>query len=684
MGIRKFYTLSSLIQAGEEIARDCDTVSFDLFDTLFIRRIHDPDMLKLPVARFIAAKAEAQGLSWSWQRVQKLRDTFEAEQRVETGQKFDDHEACYPDYMGRMLAHIFGPEQAEPLLVEVTDYEMAIENSMLVPRHDLVEWLRRLYESGKKILLVSDIYLPASHLKRLVAHGGFADYVTDVISSADTFLAKASGNAFPLLEKKFSLDRKRWLHVGDNSISDGLRPMEYGLKSLVLHDSSERWRKSIVKRHINYSAGRPLWRGRALQQLMQPHEAENVERPELYIEGYNFLGPMIGGFVQHVAEQSRELEIGKVFFLSREGWTFKRYWEKSMPLLFPDQRLPEIEYLSVSRMALAGAACAYQGLSQVNADITFLPLGNRDFRDVCRIFSLNADAFVGHLQRYDLTVETILSPAHDGYREENRTRFNELLEDQEFQQEVRSQCRPANDAMLRYFEDVGFFDHKRIGLVDIGWRGTIQRFLHQAVSHRADCPDCHGFLFGATRGIKYPTTTGNQLEGVMYDRHHFDFSASALLYARDLFEEACRAPHPTLNGYVLKDEGYELEFRRVDDALGQAEQVQDNYFAPLQEGIFDSAERYGAASAILGYSLEEYKPWLNSVLLNKLAFPRCREIANIRHKYHLDDFHGKHNPSKNFQKGPKELWNASMGWLRFDPLLRLRFFLRHLKTRINE
>ena len=586
--------------------------------------------------------------------------------------------------MLEMLIEIFGEEKGNTLLQVVTDYELFMENSMLVPRKELVDWLIELAGQGKNIFIISDIYLPAEHLRNLVRHAGFLDYVEEVISSADTFLAKASGTAFPFIEDKYGLDRKKWLHVGDNPISDGLRPSEFGLSALVLHDAAEKHRKAVTKRYLNYSGGRPFWRGRALQQLMQPHEGENSEQHDLYIEGYTFLAPLIGGFVQHVAEQSRSLGITKVLFLSREGWTFKKFWEKSMPALFPDGNLPEIEYLYVSRMALAGASCAYQGLTRANADIAFLPPGNRDFRDVCRIFSLDISSLEMHLKRHDLAVDTCLSPWHKGFDSWDKVRFYELLEDTAFQDEIKRQTLPANQALQRYLPDVGFFDHTDVAIVDIGWLGTIQRFLYEAVQHRTDCPTCHGYLFGATRGIPYPTSVKNAIEGVVYDRQRFDMAASTMLYARDLFEEACRAPHPTLNGYQLTEDGYRLQFRGSDDDIGQAELEQDRYFAPLQQGIFDAAGRYGAASALLGYSLQDYKPWFNYLLVSKLAFPRTAEIVNIRHKHHLDDFHGRHLPNKVHVKGNRHLWDSSLLQLTCNPLLRLKFFLRHLRERIKE
>ncbi|MCI5160213.1 MAG: hypothetical protein D3906_17690, partial [Candidatus Electrothrix sp. AUS1_2] len=274
MTMQQFYTLDQLIEEGERISTQFDTVSFDLFDTLLIRRIHDPDMVKPAVARYISRKALAQGVEkkWNWQQIQKLRDTFEQEQRQETGKRFDDFEACYPDYMRRVITAVFGEQREQQerdrLLREVTDYELAVENSVLVPRQELVNWLRKLKEQGKKILVVSDVYLPASHLERLIEHAGFLEQVDAVISSADSFLAKASGKAFPMLRERFDLRYDSWLHVGDNPVSDGGRPAEFGIHSLVLRDGLEKMRKSLAKRYYNYAQGLPFYRGRALQQIM--------------------------------------------------------------------------------------------------------------------------------------------------------------------------------------------------------------------------------------------------------------------------------------------------------------------------------------------------------------------------------------------------------------------------------
>lgn len=678
------YTLPDLLRSAEKHVAGCDVISFDLFDTLLIRRIHEPDLIKPAVARFIATKAGNLGLNWPWSRVQLLRDRIEKEMRHETSQSFEDHEACYPVFMARLLKAIFGEHYHETLLDEVTGYELQIENTMLVPRAPLVDWLKAQFAQGRTILVLSDIYLPASHLKRLIAHAGFLEQVTEVLSSADSFLAKASGHGFTLAKDRFGLHTGRWLHIGDNPHSDGLRPASMGIRSLVLRDSDEKHRKALVKRYHNYSQGQIFWKGRVLQQLMLPLEAENLARPPLYVYGYNVLAPLLSAFIHGVAQYCLDAGIRRLYFFSREGWLFERIWKAIAPNLFPGAQLPGISYLYVSRMALAGASCAYQGLLPASADIVFLPAGNRDFRDICRVFSLQAEPFAGHLARYGLTAETVLTGAHPGFVPNDRLQFNELLTDDAFQAEIRRQTRTANDALMRYLEDQQFFSHPEVALVDIGWLGTIQRFLYDAVKHRPDAPVCRGYLLGATRGVVYPATAKNSIEGVLYDRQRFDLAGSTILYARDLFEEACRAPHPTLNGYRLTETGYELVFRQQEDATGVAEQQQDAHFQPLQEGILDGAVRYGAAAAVLGYPVAMIRPWLNYLMLSRLAFPKTEEITEIKHRHHLDDFHGTHQPIARLTDKQRHLWDYPPKALRWNPLLRLKFFLLTIRERLRE
>jgi len=686
MTVKTFPRIDKLIRYATPLLSEVDTVSFDVFDTLLIRRIHDPDLLKQPVAQYIATLANRQtGSALSWEQAQACRDKHERTMRNKTGETFVDQEAHYPTFMRHVIEELF-ERDFDQAYAQIWAYELKMENSMLLPRAEFSQWLGELKQQGKRILAISDMYLSAAQIKAFLEHAGLLEFIDEVISSADSFLCKASGKAYEMLTGKYSLNPSRWMHIGDHPVSDGYRADEAGLYALVIQDTEERRRKAIARHYHHYGLYRYFWRGRTLQQFMAPLEAENQPCSGMYQAGYNFFGPLMGVFIQRIAEHCQKNNISKIFFLSREGWMFKQVWEKITPYLYPGQDLPEIEYLYVSRMALAGASCAHDGLTQKNADIVFLPIGNKDFRDVCRVFGLDIETLIEHLARFELTPTTLLSPNYPDFEDKDRKSFQALLGDADFQQEIRTQTRPRNDALQAYLDESGFYTHDDVALVDIGWLGTIQRYLYSAIAHREDRPNCHGLLFGATRGIPFDTRDKSHIKGLVYDPLGGGLASTAMLYAQDLFEEACRAPHPTLNAYASKKNGgYELIFRQMDDHIGQAEQAQDAYYADLQRGILDSAERFGPAAAIMMLEAREYRPWVNYLLVTKLAFPTRHEILDIRYKHHLDDFHGDSSPGQRrkllrFLHNP---WQLD-GWaLRLSSLFRGYHFRRHVKNISN-
>ncbi len=692
MSLKTFHSIDKLAHCGNTLLEEVDTVSFDVFDTLLVRRIHDPDLVKEPVAQYIADLAAAKGRKLDWETVQDCRDRHEKALRKNTSETFVDHEARYELFMRSMLEEIFQSD-IENIYDQVRNYELKIENAMLVPREEFTHWLKALHGRGKRIFAISDMYLSAAEIEVLLEHAGLLKYIHEVISSADSFLCKASGKAYEMLTEKFELSPERWIHIGDHPISDGIRAVEAGLKhALILQDPEERRRKAIARHYYHYAIYRKFWSGRTLQQFMAPMEAENQPCSGMYMAGYNFFGPLMGVFIQSIAEHCKKRGISKIFFLSREGWMFKQVWEKVTPYLYPGVPLPEIEYLYVSRMALAGASCAYDGLSKKNADIAFLPAGNRDFRDVCRIFGLDVALLENHLQRHELKADTLLSNNYAGYQSSDKKKFYALLKDAAFQHEIKRQTRPHNDALQCYLEASGFFAHKNVALVDIGWLGTIQRYLYSAIAHRKDHPNCHGLLFGATRGIPFDSHEKSHIKGLIYDPLGGDLPGSSILYAQDLFEEACRAPHPTLNAYLPKGKTqYELQFREMSDAIGKAEQEQDEHYSDLQRGILDAADRFGPAAAIMMHESKEYRAWVNYLLVNKLAFPKRSEIQAMRFKHHLDDFHGSGSPTlrRKWFGILENPWQLN-GWrLRLSTCFRGLLFHRHVhnitnKAAINE
>ena len=706
MSIQTFDSINSLVETLEKRIDQFDVVSVDLFDTLLVRRVHDPDIVKNATTRFITSLAKQQGIWSSFKLVERARNTIEAAHREKNGKGFPDHEANYLEFIPEVLKAIFAEQYTDDLFVRVTEYEMQMESAILVARERFVELLAFLKHHDKRLFVLSDIYLPSQLLTGLLADKGLDHYFESIISSADSFNAKASGTAYPLIQEKFNLEKNRWIHIGDHIWSDGEKPSEFGIDAFVLIDKKEAKRKQIAKRYDFQGRKQHIWSGRNIQQIMAPMEAENVDRSALYADGYQFFAYLFGCMLFKLKERVDELEINKLYFCSREGWMLKKCWELMSPILWPeDQGKYELHYLYVSRLALGKASRANRGLQFDDIENALRPVNNKDFTDVARIYGLDIKPLETYLLRHELTIETDISAISRS--NETFKKLLRLCDDDEFQQAIKQQTKASNDALCAYLEAENFLSpaknrvnvnkQDRVALIDIGWVGTIQSSLDQAISHRIDDrPIIHGFLMASNANSNlYPSSHHSQIEGILYDDGRFSSVLSIINSCKDVFEEVTRASHPTLLEYLSeKDEpdeeniqgkGYQLKFRSKQHESFAKELEQFEHYADLHQGVFDGITRFASAVAIQKYKAAFLLDWCNVLVLGKLGLPTKTEINDLKNQYHQDDFARqgeRRTVSKHIQKqiiAEQTIWSYSSDFLQKSLLAKLYFLNRFIK-----
>ena len=686
MSIQTFQSPNELCASVRKHSDQYDTVSFDVFDTLFVRRVHDPDLVKQPVARYINALAKKAGAWSSYDIVEKTRDSIENAHRQANGQENPDFEANYTQFMPEVLQSIFGEHYSAEVLEKVTDYEVAMENAMLVAREQIIVLLEFLKQQDKKILLISDMYLPSGIIRRLVADKGLEHYFDDIVSSADTFRAKASGTAYPLVKEKHELDDKRWLHIGDNAFSDGLRADEFGIDAFVIDDLGEKKRKNLAKRYQFYAKRQNLWKGRYVQQLMLPLEGENIERSELYADGYQFFAYLFGYAITQLKERADLLGIKKIYFCAREGWMLKRCWEIMAPILWPeDVDDYELHYLYVSRLSLAQASRANAGLSLFDAENALRPTHNRDFTDIARVYGLDIDALLPFLQRYDLAIDEDLSA--DTRSMESFKKLIALCDDDEFNQCVKRLGKPHADALHCYLDEINFFNDQRVAIIDIGWLSTIQHYLVSAIDDRQDKPIINGFLVSTDNAKFYGETAYSETQGLVFDTGEFSSIPWLVTTCKDVFEEITRAEHTTLLSYEPeKEKGYQLRFRDENDASAQAEREQFEHYKDVHKGVFDGVGRFAAAVSVAHFNVWQLNYWCQLLIMGRLGFPKTTEIQRLKNFAHQDDFARaagntvkKSRLVRKLEKMNTSIWSESLFQIRFNPLIRLRHFIKFMR-----
>lgn len=246
--MKSFHATNRLARHVQAHLGEFDLLSFDVFDTLLVRRVHDPDDLKWATTCFLERVVREAGVTgWPARRIHRLRQRVESMHRRRNGRTHPDQEANYPSFMADVLRILLHRADVKDVLAEVTRYELSIESAMLVARADFVSLLRAAKAAGKRTAAITDMYLPADHIRILLDRAGFSGLLDEVYSSADTCRAKASGAAWPLLAERWGVKPARWWHVGDHPVSDGIRPTEFGLTALVIRDPREHHRKLVSR-----------------------------------------------------------------------------------------------------------------------------------------------------------------------------------------------------------------------------------------------------------------------------------------------------------------------------------------------------------------------------------------------------------------------------------------------------
>lgn len=244
--------LSALRRLGS--APSCRLLTIDLFDTLLLRGIR-PE-----IARFKALadrletmiECREQNISAAAILEARLlcsRLAYQAASPVQSAR-----EAKIEDVLRMQVACLaMQPRMQKDFL----DHELALEAASLCVNRPLVNACRRLMTNGLRMAIVSDMYLDAPSLRRLLRHHGLDDFAENVYVSAEFGVSKASGHLFGVVAERETTPYSAMLHVGDNFRADYLAPRRHGMDAIWLPRAlswrllNGLWNRALRIKHVH-------------------------------------------------------------------------------------------------------------------------------------------------------------------------------------------------------------------------------------------------------------------------------------------------------------------------------------------------------------------------------------------------------------------------------------------------
>ncbi|KPA99885.1 hypothetical protein SU32_16785 [Ahrensia marina] len=440
----------------------------DVWDTLLRRRCH-PEAIKLAVARHVRLRYHSQlhpemQDQWALYNARIDAELTIAHRTRETGH---DDEYELKDVFYRWLSAVcpsIDADSLEAAVKELRQHELQVEIENTYRDEGILTLLEKY--KAERVMYLSDFYMASDLLDALLAHHGLDAVLSGGLVSCDVGLNKRSGNLFRYIQEREGVPAEAHVHIGDNPHSDVYMPSKFGIKG-VLYEPEKAHSERLVRNEL-FSSRAALFAH--VQEKINSASAASAPKGNQTAQGMFLLGvqsaPLFAGLALFIAERSRLDNLDKLYFLTREGLFFLRVFQA----LFPENRhaglsLPTGNVLAVSRIATFLASLNFASIEELSR--IWRLNSQQKISTLLKILDLDPLIAEPFLKRHGLELEMVLNQPQED------SRVQALLSDKVFSSILINKAAERRALLSAYLEQEGATGG-HIGIVDIGWRGTIQ------------------------------------------------------------------------------------------------------------------------------------------------------------------------------------------------------------------
>lgn len=348
---------------------------------------------------------------------------------------------------------------------ELKQLELQTERDYCQANPAVKKWFDYCVREKKKIVLISDMYLPKEFVVSLLRQCGYEHYEKIYLSS-DYMLTKRTGHLYDAVLKETGAKPHQILHFGDSRRYDMLNAAKKGIHFFPV--GRKPVNTNLLKKKDIYNS----------KSWLLPYINNNIARyrgrSDAFRWGYEALGSLFVGFCLWVSQKAEEEQIEKLYFVARDTYR-----------IFDAYRLlggwGDPAYLEISRRSLRREFVKSSG--NLAAVYHTMPRLQYTAKELLASMGLEAGR-IGLRNGFPLDAAAQeLSPAD--WEELNRCVLQSVCEDSGF--------------AFEYLTEQGVTSGKEAALVDIGWHGTIQNMLEVICGKTF-----FGLYFGSTRRPSFP------------------------------------------------------------------------------------------------------------------------------------------------------------------------------------
>lgn len=603
-------------------------LSLDVFDTLLWREVPRPTDAFVVLGARLAAEGMLEP-DLTPEAFRRLRMSAEQEGREAREREGRGSEVTLHEIWERIPARIRRDAPAS----RCAELEVDVEAQLTRVDLDVVALAELAAAAGCRLVLVSNTYLSAQHLARLLGRPQ-----TEVLRNATAYPSSAFGvhkgnGLWKVVLDDLGVAPQRVLHVGDDSVADDEAPAELGIRTapypqLVPETAAVLARESSAPA-AHLPPGRHAVdprRGDLGLTALRAKVGARVERVALprdqalaWHYGAVVLGPVLAGFSEMVVGWASELRVPTAWCPMREGelladLTNRAAWSRRAAVA--------ARPVWLSRHVTARAVISEASRPELEA------LLSRRLTPTVAEYLANLGLGVGE-------VPELRAAAHE--RLDRPDLNGELIELLSTEEHLRSRIVAESAALrrrlVRHLQPMLDEPGDTTLLVDLGWQGTIQHQLARALQLAGVERRLVGVYLLTNEGAVRRRLDGLEVHGYLGDCGEPYGDLEAIVRSPEIIEQACLATCGSLVDFGLDDQPV------LDGSVPPPEQV--NSKLAVQHGIRAFQQewiRYREAEPDRpGFDGTE-RPYLREVLRSSVTHPTPEEARTLGAWGHDDNF----------------------------------------------
>jgi len=333
--------------------------------------------------------------------------------------------------------------------------------------------------------------------------------------------------------------------------------------------------------------------------------------------------------MHRVLNEAQKDHVEMLLFCSREGFLLEQIYSRISSPMNP-QSVPQSIYSYLNRKSVYASSLHEIGRREIEMGFDTTSPSVRNF---LKRFSLPVDELA--VVALEAGIDDLDHFVTNPYESKEFLRF---LKDPRFLSAVQHEKQQTHALLYEYLNQIGFWKKDKVALVDVGWNGTTQQALAIGLNQASTCPEISGYYMALLGRMTLDSPPNSDFHGIYFD---YRKQSSGISFARyvELFETACRAPHPTVTGFVKNPNGIvEPTFKDSNSIECRLEHLDEAWVSSIQSGILAYCDDYTATLRFHERSPEEEGDFILYRLDRLLRYPNKEEAEVLTDFSHSEGF----------------------------------------------